>query len=322
MTSPFPFLHRGERSTATAASGGSSRTILRAEVSFDPRRPGDLRHDLGNLNDPRMPERVMSLGKVKVVANSYVIELHPDDFEDAFLDSLGPDLSEQLADWIAAAVDARRADNFDCFPLRGAEGCSEMPTARKVTVEFARNEQLNRGTAWVRWQHSKSTAAPATTFGDGPATDHPAEPSPTPQPGQFSLELLSGSGPCDRMDLDDPVIAIRRKERASEAPERDADGTRVFWIEHPRVSRSHAQLRLAAGGYVISDQHSLNGTRVNGIRLAELQEQPLRPGDRIELAGEVCLRYVGCSESPLPEPRYEGAPRTESPRTESPLTSV
>jgi hypothetical protein len=52
-------------------------------------------------------------------------------------------------------------------------------------------------------------------------------------------------------------------------------------IDHPRVSRVHAQIRLVQGRYVIFDLDSTGGTFVNGQRVMQC---PLRPGDIISLA--------------------------------------
>lgn len=53
-------------------------------------------------------------------------------------------------------------------------------------------------------------------------------------------------------------------------------------IDNPRVSRSHAQLRLVRGRYLIFDLNSNGGTFVNGKRITQ---HTLAPGDVISLAG-------------------------------------
>ena len=45
------------------------------------------------------------------------------------------------------------------------------------------------------------------------------------------------------------------------------------------VSRSHAGLRREAGGWVLSDAGSMNGTRLNGWRVTE--PVPVRAGDEV-----------------------------------------
>lgn len=53
-------------------------------------------------------------------------------------------------------------------------------------------------------------------------------------------------------------------------------------VDDPRVSRSHAQLRLRYGHYVVYNLGSTAGTYVNGQRV---EECVLRPGDVISLGG-------------------------------------
>jgi hypothetical protein len=53
-------------------------------------------------------------------------------------------------------------------------------------------------------------------------------------------------------------------------------------IDDPRVSRSHAQLRVVRGHYVLFDLNSTGGTYINAARVSQ---QVLKPGDVISLAG-------------------------------------
>lgn len=78
-------------------------------------------------------------------------------------------------------------------------------------------------------------------------------------------------------------------------------------IDDRRVSRTHAQLRLIDGRYVIFDLDSSGGTLVNGGRI---RQRALAPGDVISLAG-VPLIY-GIESSELGETRELGtAPDTK-----------
>jgi hypothetical protein len=65
----------------------------------------------------------------------------------------------------------------------------------------------------------------------------------------------------------------------------------------PSASRVHAELRSEAGGYVLYDRGSSNGTWVNG---AEVTARQLRPGDQITI-GDEAFRF----ESPDPRPTVE-----------------
>lgn len=58
------------------------------------------------------------------------------------------------------------------------------------------------------------------------------------------------------------------------------DGCDVV-LASPAVSRRHAQLVFRDGNWVIRDLGSMNGTRVNGVRVGRCR---LRPGDHVALA--------------------------------------
>lgn len=53
-------------------------------------------------------------------------------------------------------------------------------------------------------------------------------------------------------------------------------------IDDPRVSRVHAQLRLAQNRYILFDLNSTGGTYVNGQRVTQYS---MKPGDVISMAG-------------------------------------
>jgi class 3 adenylate cyclase len=66
-------------------------------------------------------------------------------------------------------------------------------------------------------------------------------------------------------------------------------------LDLPGISRSHAMLQPGpAGGYMLADLRSTNGTYHNGIRLEQVAQ--LRDGDKIEL-GDVALIYR-CQHTP------------------------
>ena len=58
-------------------------------------------------------------------------------------------------------------------------------------------------------------------------------------------------------------------------------------LNSPKVSRLHATIRFDTDGYVIADNGSTNGTRVNGVPITHHR---LRDGDVIEI-GEVQMRF-------------------------------
>src|SRR5207248_2841910 len=57
------------------------------------------------------------------------------------------------------------------------------------------------------------------------------------------------------------------------------DATNEVMIESARVSRHHARIEAADGGYRLIDEGSSNGSRVNG---KEVRDAPLHPGDIVQ----------------------------------------
>ena len=84
-----------------------------------------------------------------------------------------------------------------------------------------------------------------------------------------------------------PALALPDRSRATVVFGRSRDCDCV--LTEPTVSRRHAELRHDGSHWLLRDLASLNGTRVNGLRL--LEETEVRPGDRVSF-GEERLRLV------------------------------
>ena len=129
------------------------------------------------------------------------------------------------------------------------------------------------------------------------------------------LQLLVQQGPRagQSFDLDKPLITIGREA-----------GSDIV-LEDPQVSRHHARLTLQAGGYVIEDLGSTNGTFINEQRLAGAQ--PINPGDKLRLGDNVVLSVsgslgvgetvVGHGQTPTLPPSF-GAPPPPPPSFSAP----
>lgn len=61
------------------------------------------------------------------------------------------------------------------------------------------------------------------------------------------------------------------------------EGTAGVVLPQPSVSAKHAEISFFNGHYWVQDQGSLNGTWINGVRLAAHEQRVLKDGDRVDL---------------------------------------
>jgi len=86
----------------------------------------------------------------------------------------------------------------------------------------------------------------------------------------------------------------------------------AFRIEHGKVSRMHALVRLIHDELEITDLGSMNGTRVNGQRV--LGPRRLRPGDVVKLGVEIVEVFTeDAAPVSFVPPGYITAPPTTEP---------
>jgi len=76
-----------------------------------------------------------------------------------------------------------------------------------------------------------------------------------------------------------PPVQLRIGEMVTIGRSRSCD----LSLRSPDASRRHAEILLAASGWVVRDLDSTNGTFVNGERVTE---RALQPGDRIEIGSD------------------------------------
>ena len=95
--------------------------------------------------------------------------------------------------------------------------------------------------------------------------------------------------------INQPVINIGRRS-----------GNHIV-IDDTRVSRNHAQLRVARGQFVLLDLNSTGGTSINGKRI---KQAILHPGDVISLAGVPIIFGQGKPGQYIPS-----SPRPQTTRT-------
>ncbi len=104
--------------------------------------------------------------------------------------------------------------------------------------------------------------------------------------------------------LEDMVIGIGR----------DVDNDIV--IQEPEMSRHHLRFVMSPSGYMIEDLGSLNGTRVNGLRLNPNEPRTMRVNDIIHIGTMVKMSYTTDPETIADQFRSESS--TRLPRVDTP----
>ena len=95
---------------------------------------------------------------------------------------------------------------------------------------------------------------------------------------QATLLVIQGIEQGTRFELGDEAVGIGRGVH------------NAVRIHDTEVSRKHASIAVADGGYVVADQHSSNGTFVNGQPVRSMR---LRDGDQIQLGRTILLFSQG-----------------------------
>ncbi len=158
-----------------------------------------------------------------------------------------------------------------------------LALSRAPVVALRRGDELGTGRYGVRATHAERDPAPRA---DRPERDsRPAAPverdaprRATPERAATGLVLVLGS-------RRDAVPA----SGATVGRSRDCD----IVIASAEISREHAEIRPADGGWIVFDLGSTNGVRVNGADVGGVGAgHPLRAGDTLNL-GTVALAVEG-----------------------------
>lgn len=202
-----------------------------------------------------------------LVPNRFRVHLHPDDLE-TFGDMSGS-LAAELAD---AALAFARSHQYAVADRPRVDLVADPTTQRgdvRVDARFA-----DPGAAVPARGH-------ATGPGDGADDGDGAKASqtlvfqvPVVEVPQARLRELRPDDTEREIDVAAPVMTIGR----------GSDNDLV--IRDSRVSRHHGRLHARRGTLVYTDLESTNGSRVNGVRIAEIV---LGEGDRIELGDTVLV---------------------------------
>ena len=219
-----------------------------------------------------------------VVPNVYLVRVSPKDHQR--LAGFGASLPRELAEVVVRTASARG------WLLRGPAkvrieegeevrfGMYEL-TGRVETVEAHAQGQAHRA------QRSAGQAPP-----------HPPErSSPPSQPAPAASAPADTRAPIDRTQVvsTGPRAELTLRILSGETAGRTVpiSGSRTTLgrlsscdvpVQDSTVSREHAALIRRGDDWWVIDLGSTNGTRVNGVRAAE---QPVHPGDRVELGDAI-----------------------------------
>ena len=194
----------------------------------------------------------------RVVPNSYLIQLSPDDRE-GFAD-VEPTLLQELT------VALREYISQEGYHVEG-----------KARVALRTNPDLRRGKFEIDCRNITPDAAPAQPSEPSPEAPAPAAPLLTVVPSAFDrppavLSLPNGQ----RIELHEGHYVLGRHL------END------IVLNDTNVSRKHAEFVCAAGEVVVRDLGSTNGTKVNGVLITG--EQLLQHGDVVNF-GTAQVRF-------------------------------
>lgn len=156
------------------------------------------------------------------------------------------------------------------------------PDSPAVSIEASSKPSVEAPSVPIK-SHEKTAKADDSVFTEEIVPETPAMSSVTedvPEPMVFPKSaylILQGTRV---IPLNQPLITIGRQLNNH------------IILEDPRVSRSHAQIKLINDHFVIFDMKSTGGTYVNGRRTGQ---SVLYPGDVISLAG---VKFIYSQEMP------------------------
>lgn len=223
----------------------------------------------------RRVERAMETERLSgadrtLVPNAFTVRLNPDDLEPLR--------------GIAASLVAELADAALAFARRHAYSVLDRPRVDLVADPAVGPGEIRVDTGWLdRAGRAGDAALAASDAADGESDA--AEPGvraddtmvfrpPTPPLPRAVLRLVAPDGSERRLGIDAHVLSLGRA----------TDNGIV--LADSRASRHHARLQVRQGRLVLTDLGSTNGTRVNGVRVAEVA---LGEGDRIELGDSTLI---------------------------------
>jgi hypothetical protein len=195
-----------------------------------------------------------------VVPNVYRIRVSPRDHER--LETFGESLARELGEVVVATASDRG------WKLRGPV---KVRVAPDESVSYGRYQLAGRVEAVGDAAPSGQHRAPAAQTGEGGRLDRTQVVSAVPK-AQLALRVRTGEEAGQDVPVTGARVTLGRHSSCA------------VTLQDSTVSREHAAMVRRGDGWWVVDLGSTNGTRVNGVRAAE---QPVAPGDRIELGDAV-----------------------------------
>jgi hypothetical protein len=155
-----------------------------------------------------------------------------------------------------------------------APALPSFPPVSASPIEYETTFEASSPVAAFQSKKPEQAGTPVTAGNEtGPVTPD-LIPSPEAEPGPLPKNAYLVLQGTRVIPLNQPLIKIGRQ----------MDNNII--LEDPRVSRSHAQIRLVNDHFMIFDMNSTGGTFVNG---RPTSQSVLYPGDVISLAGVVFI---------------------------------
>lgn len=192
----------------------------------------------------------------RVAPNEFEVHLNPADFQP--FEDHGSVLSQDLAEWLE--------------DLALAAGLS---TAGNMQVKFVVDESVRQGRFEIHSCIAESEPD-SLPYADPGQTEAFAVMNPQRSGPSGYIELCSGPSTGAMFSVRKQVVTIGR------------DLSNDLVIDSAEVSRFHAELHSTPWTTSIIDRQSLNGTFINGMRLAGTGV--IEPGDQIMFGTTIC-RY-------------------------------
>lgn len=220
----------------------------------------------------------------RLVPNSYVVRLHPQDY--AEFEGFAAGLSRQMESWLARVASQRQLTVLDRISVSLV--VDESVRQRNPAIDALISDRSRPGAAAPRsahrpreeqrWRASRPAMPPrvvdATSTFEVPSLHRS-------RAQEIRLQATSGRFSGQVFSIDEGSSTIGRSPENS------------IVLDAPDVSRRHARLERTGTHLRIYDLNSTNGTHVNGeaVHISDLE-----PGDEIRLGGQT-LTVVDAGDS-------------------------